>query len=122
MKNLFNIYHPLEDAINHKCEQNAYQYQHVAVIEAPSLEDAYTQAQNDTNAEYGELGFRSTCVGDIITETDDSGIVTHYIVESFGFLQVPHTMLNYIDAEHDEAMREHLAKQMLDNPEDHGLI
>ena len=68
MKNLFNIYHPIGGAINHRCEQELYQYEQVATVFATSLEDAFKQGQNDFNDEYSELGFRSTCVGDIITQ------------------------------------------------------
>lgn len=122
MKNLFNIYHPLDGAINHRCEQKLYQYEQVATVFATSLEDAFKQGQNDFNDEYSELGFRSTCVGDIITQSDDLGNVEHYIVESFGFVQIPETVLQFIDADLDSIINEHIAYQMLENPEDYGLI
>ena len=88
----FNIYHPIGGAINHRCEKGVYQYEPIGSVEALSLEDAYRKAQNDFSKKYRDLGHRSTCVGDIIT-TDD----TCHIVESFGFVEVPETVLQYID-------------------------
>lgn len=122
MNNLFNIYHPLEGAINNRCERGLYQYEHVATIEAASLEDAFKQGQNNFNSEYSELGFRSTCIGDIITQSDESGIVEHYMVDSIGFIQIPETVLSYMDSGLSEIYGNWMAEQMLDNPEDYGLI
>jgi hypothetical protein len=122
MKNLFNIYHPVGGAINHKCQRGLYEYEQVAIVEATSLEDAYRKAQNDFNHEYSELAFRSTCVGDIITQSDESGNVEHYIVDSFGFVQVPATVLQFIDWGLHSMFNEHMAQQILENPEDYGLI
>ena len=122
MNNLVNIYHPLDGAINHKCERNIYEYEHVATVEATSLEDAFKQGQNCFNAEYAELGHRSTCVGDILTISDESGVIEHYIVESFGFLQVPEEVINFINWDHNSSHYENIVSYMLDNPEDYGLI
>lgn len=122
MNNLFNIYHPLEGALNYKCERGLYQYEQVAIIEATSLEDTFKQAQNDFNSEYSELGFRSTCIGDIITQSDDLGNVLHYIVDSIGFIQIPETVLCYMDSGLSEIYGNWMAEQMLENPEDYGLI
>lgn len=88
----FSIYHPIGGAINHRCERGLYQYEHIGSVEALSLEDAYKKAQNDFNKKYRDLGHRSTCVGDIITTED-----TCHIVDSFGFIEVPDTVLSYID-------------------------
>jgi hypothetical protein len=122
MNNLFNIYHPVGGAINHKCERGMYEYEQVATIEAESLLDAYRLAQNDFNDEYSELGYRSTCVGDIITESDDFGNVTHYIIDGIEFIQIPPTVLAYIDWGNHVSYMEHIAQQMLEYPEDYGLI
>lgn len=124
MKNLFNIYHPIGGSINHKCERGVYEYEQVAVVEAVSLEDAYRKAQNH-DSEYSELGVRSTCVGDIITMSDEFGTVTHHIVDSFGFIEIPSTVLEYIDWGNHIGYNEHHGQQfqqMLDNPEDYGLL
>jgi hypothetical protein len=122
MKNLFNIYHPLGGFINYRCERGIHEYEQVATVDATSLQEAFTQAQNDFNPEYEELGHRSTCVGDIITQSDEFGNVEHYIVESFGFVEVPPTVLGYIDWSLHSVINEYIAEQMLENPEDYGLI
>ena len=122
MKNLFNIYHPIGGALNTNCVSDTYQYEQVATIEADSLLDAYRKAQNDYNSEYAELGFRSTCVGDIITESDEFGNVTHHIIDGSGFIKVSEDMLLHTDVELNQTISAQRMQQMLDYPEDYGLI
>ena len=122
MKNLFNIYHPLNGDINHDCARHHFAYEQVAIIQADSLLDAFRLAQNDFNEEYNDLDIRSTCVGDIITESDEFGRVTCHMVQGMGFSKVPLTTLAYVDPELNNIIHEHIAIQMLENPEDYGLI
>lgn len=113
----FNIYHPFGGILNHDCQRGAYEYQLVATVEAHTLKAAYMLGQNDFNDTYALLGVRSTSVGDIITDGD-----LCYFVTGTGFQEIPPTVLQYIDWSNHMETKEQIAQQMLDNPEDYGLL
>ena len=92
MSAVYFILHPMGGELNTKCEQLVYEFQHVALVTADSLEQAFVKAQNDFNDDYAAHGHRSTCVGDII-ENDSE----FYMVMPLGFAKVPHSVVDFID-------------------------
>ena len=91
---------------------------HVATVEAASLEEAFKLSQNnDIVSEYSELDIRSTSVGDVITDPDGKS----HMVMNVGFQEVPVTVLHYIDWSNPQEVSI-FAQQVLENPEDYGLI
>ena len=88
----YQIYHPYGGELNHDCQRGVYEYKQVATVQAYSLPDAFTKAQNDFNPDYEKLGVRSTCIGDII----QCGPL-YYMVTGTGFTEVPPTVVQYID-------------------------
>lgn len=89
----YKIYHPIGGTINHKCLRGVYEYKRVATVEADCLADAFKQGQNDFNHKYAHLQIRSTCVGDVIYD----GELYYYMVCPTGFVEVPPTVVQYID-------------------------
>ena len=108
----YNIYHPVEGVINQDCKLMEFAYEFVATVEAKSLNDAFTKAQN-FNEDYAIHDRRSTCVGDIITKPDN----TVHMVMGTSFKKISADALLYGVADY-----EFIAQQVLDNPEDYGLI
>jgi hypothetical protein len=122
MENLFNIYHPVNGKINHKCESHVFEYEHVATVEAASLEEAYKKGNNSSNPEYADLGLRSTCVGDIITKSDKTGEVEYYIKDTLNFVEIPSSVVDFINTENKTSEYDNIVHDMLDDPEYYGLI
>ena len=123
---MYTVYQPLDGYINHNCVRGQFEFHVVFSLNAESLEDAFRLTQNDFNEEYASLGHRSTCVGDIILDVMRG---KYYMVNSIGFTEVPSTVVSYIDwGNHttfvDETMEVHklIGQDMLDNPENYGLI
>jgi len=123
---MYTVYQPLDGFINHKCVRGQFEFRSVFSLNAKSLEDAFRLTQNDFNEEYASLGHRSTCVGDIIYDVNQD---KYFMVYTIGFYEVPSTVVSYIDwGNHttfvDETMELHkqIGQDMLDNPENYGLI
>lgn len=116
---MYTIYQPLDGALNHQCARGLYEYCSVFSVNAVSLEDAFRKAQNDFNEAYAKLNTRSTSVGDIIYDEEAD---LYYMVNGIGFTEVPPTVVNYIDWGMRPIIAEYFAQQMLDHPEDYGLI
>jgi len=93
MKN-FKILHPIGGVLNHSMVRGLYEYEHICSIDAKSLEEAFKLSQNDFSERYASLGKRSTSVGDIIIDGDET---IHYMVSGVGFVEIPHTVCSYID-------------------------
>lgn len=92
----YTVYHPYGGIVNHDCKRGEYMYNLVAMINAKSLEDCFFMAQNDW-PEYGRMGLRSTSVGDIIAVDDGDIFGKYYMITGRGFVEVPHTVVSYID-------------------------
>jgi hypothetical protein len=115
----YNIYHPFDAVINNECHEKKYCYEYIGMVKAKNLSQAFSLAQNDFNEDYLELGKRSTCVGDIISGPDN----VCYMVMGSGFKRVPAVTLMNLDLMlNDNKVFETVGQQMLDNPEDYGLI
>lgn len=84
----YHIYHPQHGSINYACATGCYNYEHVATVEADSIQDAFVKAQNDFNELYERLSLRSTCVGDLIRVDDE---IHPYMVMEVGFEPVQFT-------------------------------
>lgn len=82
----FKILHPLNGAMNHNCDRDAYEYEVIHSIRCYNIDVAYMQSQNDFNNEYASLGKRSTSVGDIIYDVTADKF---YFVAGLGFTEVP---------------------------------
>lgn len=80
----FHIYHPEHGEMNHNCERGVYNYEHVATVQAISMEAAFVKAQNDFSEMYEKLSLRSTSVGDLIREEGEDP----YMIMGTGFEQV----------------------------------
>ena len=89
---IYFILHPVGGSLNNKCERGVFEFEHVALVTADSLEEAFIKAQNEFNEDYANLGHRSTSVGDIIENESK-----YYMVMPLGFAEVPHTVVTYID-------------------------
>ncbi len=87
----YRIFHPYYGELNSNCERGKYMYDHVGEVLATDLQDAFFNAQNDFDS-WADYGVRSTSVGDII-EIDS----TYYMVVDVGFIEVPSTVVGYID-------------------------
>lgn len=116
---MYTIYHPFNGVLNSDCKRGLYEYVIVHNVDAVSLEDAFRKSQNDFDDVYRSLNLRSTSVGDIICDDTTN---KYYMVNGIGFTEVPFTVVSYIDWGNHPVFIEHLAQQMLDNPEDYGLV
>ena len=114
----YNIYHPFDGVINHECSPDTHMFEYIGMVKANSLQDAFSKSQNDFNDEYAELNRRSTSVGDIIAGPDNAC----HMVMGTGFKKVPAVTLLNLGKIVDNIHFETVAQQMLDNPEDYGLI
>jgi hypothetical protein len=90
----FKILHPVGGVLNHNMERGLYEFEAICAIDAESLEQAFKLSQNDFSDVYASLNKRSTSVGDIIIDTDDS---VCYMVFGIGFVEIPQTVAQYID-------------------------
>jgi hypothetical protein len=114
---IFNIYHPFNGDMNLMANKNEFEYQQVGSVEASSIDEAYFKSQNWNDPWNMDTPCRSTSVGDIIT--DEHGVV--HMVKGMGFEEVSTDVLKFtkgIESKNIEA----IGQQMLDNPEDYGLI
>ena len=93
MKN-FRILHPVGGALNHNMERGLYEFEQICSIDCESLEEAFKLSQNDFSDRYASLNKRSTSVGDIIIDVKEE---KHYMVSGKGFIEIPHTVSQYID-------------------------
>lgn len=106
----FRILHPVGGAINLNMDRGLYEFELVHIVQCETIQEAFRLSQNDFSEEYANRGIRSTCVGDIIIDTDD---MVHYMVSNIGFIEIPPTVAQYIDwgnhmtlQEKEEAERE----------------
>lgn len=93
MKN-FKILHPVGGFLNHNLERGLYEFEQICSIDCKSLEEAFKLSQNDFSERYSSLNKRSTSVGDIIIDVREE---KHYFVANVGFIEIPHTVSQYID-------------------------
>ena len=116
---MYTLYIPVGGHINYACVRGEFEYDSVFSVKADSLEEAFRLTQNDFNEEYASLGLRSSAVGDIFMDVMHG---TYYMVNGIGFVEVPSTVVNYIDWDLCSIFHEYMAQQMLDHPEDYGLV
>ena len=114
---IYNIYHPIDGKLNTQCKYYKYMYECIGTVDAESLPEAFRLSQNDFNEEYASLGYRSTSVGDIITDGD-----SHYMVKGNGFASCDPRLLQYVCPSVDAIKLITLIQERLKNPEDYQLI
>lgn len=86
MKQTYYIYHPINGELNYNCQQDEFEYEKVAVVQAVNLNDAFLLSQNDFNEEYCKLERRSTSIGDIIQSKDEFETTGKcHLVKNLGF-------------------------------------
>lgn len=96
----FNIYQPLNGALNITCSIEGYVYELIGSIKAENLVRSFYMSQNDFNPAYAQYGKRSVSVGDIITD----GMLVHMVLPS-GFKKLKTKDLLYKEImELDEAV------------------
>jgi hypothetical protein len=93
MKN-FLILHPIGGSLNHNMERGLYEFEQICSIDCESLEQAFKLSQNDFSEKYASLNKRNTSIGDIIIDNDENA---HYMVAGIGFVEIPITVVQYID-------------------------
>lgn len=81
----YKIYH--SNQLNPFCEKYKHDYNHVATVQVPSLEEAFVFTQNDFSPSFASVGVRSTSVGDVIAEHKKDG--KHFMVMGVGFAEIP---------------------------------
>ena len=116
---MYTLYIPVGGHINYACVRGEFEYDSVFSLKADSLEEAFRLTQNDFNEDYASLGLRSSAVGDIFMDVMHG---TYYMVNGIGFVEVPSTVVNYIDWGNHLDFAKYQAQQMLDHPEDYGLV
>lgn len=81
--NIFRIYHPVDEILNTHCSKDI-SFKFVAQVFAKTLQGAYRMSQNDFNDLYRDKHIRSTCIGDVILDTETGQV---FMVSGSGFEQ-----------------------------------